>query len=232
MLPRLDVLKIVLEVHLAYRAVLVGGDRLLYVGFDNVAMTEIFLFLEVSKSNLFDLGGVVLAVLHLSVGCDEIEVLVGIGVDFEDLESRPEIVKYLFLMLLYRVGGFGLGQDIDLRDDKEAWFGVAGAGVGLLLVVSTLEAEESLIVKLREADPVDFSRLQEILHLYDPPVWLLKRYYLCSFDSEGVRLEALLLALVAVEVGDTLPRVGSQPAVSICLLALGREHWLKQSLHC
>lgn len=155
--------------------------------------------------------------------------------DFKDLESCPhpvELVKYLFFMLLYRVDRFGFAENIDLRDDKEAWFGVAGARVGALLVVSALEAEESLVVKFREADPVDFSRLQEILHLHDPPVWLLKRYYLSSFDGEGVRLESLLLAGEAIEGSDTLPRVRRKPWVWVSPGPLRRDQRLKKSLHC
>lgn len=70
MLRRLDVLQVLLEVHFAHRAVLVGGDRLLYVRLNYVALAQVLLFLHVSKPNFFDLGSVILAVLHLSVCCD------------------------------------------------------------------------------------------------------------------------------------------------------------------
>jgi len=124
-LRRLEVLQVVLEVHLAHRAVFVGGDRLLYVRFDHVALAQVLLFLHVSKPCFFDLGSVFLAVLHLRVCRDQVEVPVGTQMDFEDLETTVwphpvKLVKHLFLMLLHRIRRFGLSQDIDLRDDKVA----------------------------------------------------------------------------------------------------------------
>lgn len=87
MLGRLEVQQVIFEVDLAHCAVFVGGDRLLDFCFNNVAEAQVLFFLHVSKASFFDLGSVFLTVLDLSVCCDKIEVLVGIGVDLKDLEA-------------------------------------------------------------------------------------------------------------------------------------------------
>ncbi len=152
---RCHVSMIILERYLAYSAVLEVWHRHHDSTLWLITPAILFVTLQNLMSRTLDLLGVLNAVLHLCFCCNQIEILVCLGMDLEHLKlshGRPiKLMKDLPVVVFYEVlRQLSFVKDVDLRDNENTVL-VTNFGVWLFLLFREQEAKETQVVKFRES---------------------------------------------------------------------------------